>query len=886
MNIYRLMFWLVGSYLYASGQAIAQINADPVAIEDRFTAPLGQPISVNFSTLLSNDSDDDSEQLYVRTVDDAINGLIEVNFESGVVTFLPSSTDVTQASFIYGIADVEGSNDYARMGFARVTIHFEEVEVEDDLPIAVSDTFVAQEGVPIAISVSDLLLNDISPIRDPLSVALIDDWSGGELSFDLEQGTIVFTLDMNSEQGQFTYGITNNGDRSDFSQMGFAIVTITTETSQESDEDLPAVAQNDVFELSSIAPLTIGITDLLSNDSDPEGAALHFISAQEAINGEVVHDIESGTVTFFPAINFVDGRFSYSIADNTTETDTSRISMAIVSLRLSEQEEPEITGAFATRNRTQRFLSQSTFGPTKSDLQLFTGTSASDWFVQELSKPPTLLSPVVDTIRALPIENDLHAFRNDIAHRFAFLKNAINADDQLRQRVAFALSEMLVISEQDPFLEDRTRAIASFQDILIRHAFGNYRDLLEEVTYSPAMGAYLTYAGNRKGDPVTGRVPDENYAREIMQLFSIGVLALEQNGEPMQTPSGELIEAYNNSDITGLARVFTGLYYATQNFNDPLDESIEVNPMRPFDAFHSDLEKQFLGTVIPANTSLEESIDIALDTLIEHPNSAPFISRQLIQRLVTSHPSPDYVERVANAFSHGTYRLPNGAVIGEGRRGDLSATVASILFDESARSERSNSEPDFGKIREPIVRVTQWARAFEAQDVTPEYALSLWNLNTALGQQAYSALSVFNFFRPGYIAPGSETGAMGLTVPELQTTSAASVPRYANFIGFLIEQHLQESDSPIESSTEQIQSTLRANYDDELALVDEPVSLVDSLDLLLTGGQLSSTAKTDIVNALTNIPLTDIEGLLNGPLARVHTAIYMVMTSPHYLVQR
>ena len=246
--------------------------------------------------------------------------------------------------------------------------------------------------------------------------------------------------------------------------------------------------------------------------------------------------------------------------------------------------------------------------------------------------------------------------------------------------------------------------------------------------------------------------------------------------------------------IDGLPAINPQAFFFSVGFDDfffnfgTIDPVALYSPMKAFPALHSDLEKQFLSTTIAAGTGPVESIDLALDALVDHPNTPPFISRQLIQRLVTSNPTPDYIERVATAFAIGTYTLPSGDIVGDGRRGDLAATVAAILFDEEARSDAARAADDFGKVREPVVRFINWARTFDTNTVTPELTFPMWNTSPpgALSQHPFKSPSVFNFYRPGYIAPGTETGAAGLTVPELQLVNANSVAGYANFLTYFI----------------------------------------------------------------------------------------------------
>lgn len=538
-----------------------------------------------------------------------------------------------------------------------------------------------------------------------------------------------------------------------------------------------------------------------------------------------------------------------------------------------------------------RFLTQATFGPTTAEINALTNQSLSSWFLQQLAEEPSYLMPVLAEMSAMSTSEDSLTFLEIEATTVGFWRNAIQGEDQLRQRVAFALSEILVVSNGGgEVLTDVPSAVAYYQDLLISHAFGNYRDLLEAVTYSPAMGHYLTYQGSEKGDPVTGRMPDENYAREILQLFTLGVVALNSDGTARKDEQGKVIETYDNEDITGLARVFTGL-----NLNDEANErSVSeafAMPMSMYPESHSQKEKSFLNTTIAANTPGEASITQALDHIFSHANVAPFISTQLIQRLVTSNPSPEYVARVVLAFENGLYTLPNGESVGEQRRGDLAATVAAILFDEQATSIQASYG---GKVREPILRFTHWARAFEVASITPEFQQILWDTTgpSTLMQHPYRAPSVFNYFRPGYIAPGTISGQNELKAPELQIVNASSTAGYSNFISYYIfseskELDLEEVaqfflDEEIAIDYSKAAESFVADYQVELALVSQPEQLIEHLDLLLTYGLLSQQTKEHILSTLAQFPDTSEE----DQLYKVQLAILLIMTSPDYLIQQ
>ncbi|WP_281557487.1 DUF1800 domain-containing protein [Thalassomonas sp. RHCl1] len=532
-----------------------------------------------------------------------------------------------------------------------------------------------------------------------------------------------------------------------------------------------------------------------------------------------------------------------------------------------------------------RFLTQASFGPTDESISAMQGVSVSSWLKNEFEKPPSLHSPLIEQYREVGLLEHVAGM--------AFWKNALVADDQLRQRMAFALSQILVVSDfGENLLFDVPQSIGYYQDLLTRHAFGNYRELLEAVTYSPAMGFYLTYMGSEKGDPDTGRMPDENYAREILQLFTIGLVELNMDGTVKVDDRGQAIETYNNADITGLARVFTGLnlYEGLDDNGEELTESLRVAmPMQAFEDSHSSLEKTFLGQTIAANTPAEESISQALDIIFAHPNLAPFISRQLIQRFVTSNPGPAYIERVANAFENGVYRFKDGTSVGTEIRGDLKATLAAVLADDAARE--TSAEQGFGKVKEPVLRFSQWARAFAGDSISPEYMFELWDTSAAssLGQHAYRSPSVFNFYRPGYIKPASLTGAAGMTMPELQIINATTLPGYINFISFFIqgdmdsEEYSQEYAEFVEVDNINLDpgpatSSFAADYSDEIALADNAATLVAHLNTLLAAGSLSTSSSERIITAINAIDAED-------KAQRVETAILMIMTSPEFLVQ-
>ena len=461
------------------------------------------------------------------------------------------------------------------------------------------------------------------------------------------------------------------------------------------------------------------------------------------------------------------------------------------------------------------------------------------------------------------------------AHASAFWNAMIEGDDQLRQRMVFALSQIIVISDNQ--MGNKPLTNAQFIDTLSKHAFGNYRDLLKEVTYTPAMARYLTYLRNRKGDERTGRMPDENYAREFLQLFTTGLVELNMDGT-QKLSGGKAIEIFNNEDIVGLAKVFTGLSLKGLEFWKA-DVDGEYSRLQMFQDKHSELDKSFMGKTIAAGTGGDAAIDQAIDHIFEHPNLAPFISRQLIQRFTASNPTPEYVRRVAGAFETGRYTSIDEKQFGTGTRGDLEATLAAILLDEQFYDGRAGIQD--GKVREPVLRFVHWARAFDVGNVMAEnewWLLYSAGSNTRLGQQPFQSPSVFNFYRPGFVASGSKSGEAGLTAPELQTVNEGAAIGYANFM-------LQFVFNTSPTRTEAVDS-FAPDYTDEIALADKPAELADHLSDLLLGGRMSPQTKARIIFVLDEIPIRDTAAEADeDKLTRASVAIYMAVTSPAFALE-
>ncbi|HXO21584.1 MAG TPA: DUF1800 family protein [Thermoanaerobaculia bacterium] len=518
---------------------------------------------------------------------------------------------------------------------------------------------------------------------------------------------------------------------------------------------------------------------------------------------------------------------------------------------------PDLPGGPPTARDAARFLTQATYGPTPDDVAALQAEGFDAWLAQQFQAP--LASHLTYLDAAAAAGEDLSS--NQVME--SIWQQAVQGPDPLRQRVALALSEIFVVSDDSSALDNQPEALASYMDVLERDAFGNFRQFLEDVTLSPAMGVYLNMLGNDKEDPAAGQNPNENYAREILQLFSIGLVKLFPDGTLQLDARGLPIPTYNQETVMGLARVFTGWSFGGNDTTNPdlFYNPVEMwrIPMEPWPSHHSDGPKQLLdGASTAAGLTPGQDLQQALDDIFNHPNVGPFIARLLIQRLVTSNPSPAYVYRVAQAFADN----------GHGVRGDLQAVVRAILRDYEARAEAVTANQGYGHLREPIVRLGGLLRAFNATAPSGKYRL--WNLEDptfALGQNPLRATTVFNFFKPDFSLAGPVASA-GLVSPEFQILSETSAIGGANFMrGLIYDGYGNGAD------------LITLDFSRQLALAADPAQLVDSLDLLLMSNGMSPAMRAILVATLSDPSLAD-------PGDRVRAAVRLIVTSPEYLVER
>jgi uncharacterized protein (DUF1800 family) len=537
----------------------------------------------------------------------------------------------------------------------------------------------------------------------------------------------------------------------------------------------------------------------------------------------------------------------------------------------------------ATDGEAARFILKASLAATEPEIADIRSVGYVAWLDKQMDIP--ISQTGVDWLSSRGYDQvtvDEFYFRDNLADNMVW-NQLITSPDPVRKRLAYALSQFFVVSTNGIEIDWRSNAMAAYWDVLNRNALGNFRQLLEDVTLNPAMGVYLSTLDNKKEDTRTGRVPDENYAREVMQLFTLGLNELNNDGTKKTGSTGQPIETYTNADVSNLARVFTGYSYDFANLARTPSVRFPSQSVAPVESVirrmtsdptrweraqtisqHSMLEKTFLGTTIPANTDASTSMKIALDTLFNHPNVGPFFSKQMIQRLVTSNPSAGYVDRVAKIFNNN----------GSGVRGDLRAVFKAILLDDEATNAAGLTSPTFGKVREPVLRFTQWARNFGATSQSGNWTINnTSNAAFSLGQSPLRAPSVFNFYRPGYVPPNTAIATNTLVAPEFQIVNEVSVVGYINFMASAI------------GSANGLNNDVKATYTRELAIVSDTTALLNRLSLLLCGNQLSDTTKATIKAALDATTVTDTSSLADKQ-RRVYLATLLVFASPDYLVQK
>lgn len=550
---------------------------------------------------------------------------------------------------------------------------------------------------------------------------------------------------------------------------------------------------------------------------------------------------------------------------------------------------------------SSRFLASSTVGYTIDDVQTLTETGIETWIDNQMALPsseyavPTvelifeLLDQCNDTFGELICEQNFNV--NAGMWRVIWWDNVMKGEDQLRQRIALALSEILVVSDQSD-LQNTPHGLAAYYDILSNNAFGNYKDLLTEVTLNPSMGFYLSHINNPRTIPMQNTSPDENYAREIMQLFSIGLYELWNDGtRKVDMSTGEWIPTYDNDDIKGLAKVFTGLsgsaWYTEEidapvQFGFPFQAYDLLLPMQMYELWHEPGEKTIIGEhVIPAGQSGMEDIEEAIDVLFNHDNVGPFLAERLIQRLVKSNPTPAYIDRVATVFNDN----------GSGERGDLGAVVKAILLDAEAYECFWIDNISNGMLRSPLLRYTQMMKGLKAESDTELFFNAGRFYESFVGQAPLSAPSVFNFYAPDYV-PNADFAYENLVGPEFQILNSSTSSNYVNYmlLAFMKEyinnRYGLEIPNVLNGLNGEYNLYDLANNDSyEVRLGDElwmdlgysPADLIDYLDILMCNGSLSDDTRERLTNSVSR---TD----LFTPIDAANYAAYMIMINPDFTI--
>ncbi|MFK7984313.1 MAG: DUF1800 family protein [Saprospiraceae bacterium] len=568
-------------------------------------------------------------------------------------------------------------------------------------------------------------------------------------------------------------------------------------------------------------------------------------------------------------------------------------------------------GFMPNNNAASRFLQQASFGPNYEEIMALSGTGLENWLEQQFAIPRgfncaekvRLINIIKNAGLGTPDQGAFHWFWD-----YAYWEYSMKNTDVLRQRVALALSEILVISQNSGF-GSTPHPFAHYYDMLLDNAFGNYLDILKAVTRQPSMGQYLTYMNNPKQDTIyevnyevwpfdtlSSQVifPDENYAREIMQLFTIGLCELNIDGTCKKDANGVDIPTYDNADIAEFSKIFTGYTWATQfdwcpNGFGCISADLFMDYERDMvmnDLFHEPGPKTLLNDYVvqPRNpVDGEADVNEALAHLFNHPNVGPFIGKLLIQRLVTSNPSPAYVERVAKAF--------NGESHYSMQRGDMQAVIKAILLDDEARNCQSQNDPNFGMLREPFVRYLQLVHSFDLSTASGNHRNTMVTIVDQFGQKIFNSPSVFNFFQQDYqpIGPVEEAG---LYAPEFQITNSQTIAGYMNALNnWLFHGNIVDDWGwAYAGSIDPINDRATLDFSTEVTLVDNDKlpELLNRLDLILTHGQLSQHSKELMISVIKEMPTVGYNAANTEMLRlnRVQMAVYLIMASPEYLINR
>jgi len=551
-----------------------------------------------------------------------------------------------------------------------------------------------------------------------------------------------------------------------------------------------------------------------------------------------------------------------------------------------ETYDPENTvdqiGYLPNLNASSRFLTQATLGFNLADIENVSDIGIEDWIDEQFSieRPYNLLSSIREYHQYAIDSFDTDANSNARMWDYSWWQYHMTSEDKLRQRMALALSEIWVISDKSSF-GNNGYALGDYYDILLDNAFGNYRDIMEAVTYHASMGVYLTYLNNPKSDLEANTFPDENYARELMQLFTIGLYELNTDGSRQVDADGNFIPTYDNDDIAEFSKIFTGLTWGDRDIwnRGQLKDTSYIGDLAMWNEYHEPGVKHLLnGHITQDYNPVDGDADIteALDNLFDHPSIGPFVSKALIQRMVTSNPSASFIERVTNIFNDN----------GNGIKGDMAAVVKAILLDPEALACDSAELPEFGKLKEPFIRYFQMNKAFNVYTASGNYRNDMDYIYRYVAQKPLTSPSVFNFFQSDYQPLGVVEEA-GLVAPEFQITDAQTIAGWMNALfRFIVEGRIADEydvygGEPNENYADEISEL---DFSEELLYTadDELHILLDRLNLVLAQGRLTESTLEKIIETIKVFPNEDEDDKLN----RVELAIYLTMSSPEYLIHK
>lgn len=534
------------------------------------------------------------------------------------------------------------------------------------------------------------------------------------------------------------------------------------------------------------------------------------------------------------------------------------------------------SGLVGKQMEASRFLSQASFGADMDLINEVADLGIENWIDQQLLTPPTYYTDTLDSIYhesfGIYVANggdsaNYPTRANHIHMDYAWWQNNMLAKDMLRQRIAYSLSQICVISSEGG-LSSYTAGVANYYDILVRHSFGNYKDLLLEVSLHPAMGSYLSHLNNPKTDTVNNVFPDENYAREIMQLFSIGLYKMNIDGSYLLDGNNDRVPTYDNDDIKEFAKVFTGLGVGARRDTNSTYFGLGIYiadltvPMQMYDWMHEQGVKNLLdGYVIPAGQTGMEDIEDAVEHLFNHENVGPFLAKRLIQRLVKSNPTPNYISTVASAFNDN----------GSGVRGDMSAVVKAILMHPEARSCSWSTDPDQGKLREPILKYTDFVKATEIFTTMGNYWNYSYWFKENTSQHPLRSSTVFNFYGPDY-TPSGPISNNGLVAPEFELYNTRTSIGFANQVYNWVE-----SENILRTSYYENYVISAPNLGMYSEMGKSSDAILDYLDVVMTHGQLTERTRRIIKETLDSysISLTQLN-------YRVRLATYLILISPDY----